>query len=380
MTRILQVTEDHSPANTGITSAIDDIVRQLIPTLPQTVLSTGDETVPLPAGVEGIRLVTGGLARSWRAAPGSRQALTGSVQKADVIHLHGVWMWVQWAAARAARQQGKPFVISTRGMLEPWIWQRQRWPHRLKKWLYWQTVAYPAFRHAGTIHAAHPREAKNLRSYFPGVPIEVIPLSVDLEAIDRLFAHTKPDITGEPYLLFMGRIHPVKGLDLLIQAFSRLESSHFRLKIAGPVQARDADYAAQLRQQVERAGLRERVDFLGPVSGEQKWKLYRNAWVFCLPSHSEGIGMVNLEAAACRTPVITTTTTGLLGAWAENGGLLVDPEVDALAQALEQAQRWTMKERAERGENLYRLIESSYSWKATTPQWINLYQGLAGKS
>lgn len=380
MTHILQVTEDHSAANTGITSAVDALVRQVHPVLTQSVLSTGSDSIDLPPNVLAMQLKIGGAGRFWRAALGDNQTLLHSVQQADVIHLHGIWMWVQWAAARAAHQQGKPFLISIHGMLEPWIWRRQRWHHQLKKKLYWLLVAFPAFQHASLIHAIHPREAKNLTAYFPHLPIEVIPPSLDLEAVNRSLLAIEPRRTSDPYILFLGRLHPVKGIDLLIQAFANLAAPHLHLKIAGPTQPREAAYAAHLQKMVTEAGLEKRVEFLGEVQGSQKWSLLRNAWVFCLPSHSEVIGMVNLEAASCRTPVITTTATGIEDAWAECGGMLVKTEVTALTQALEQASRWTEQERTERGENLYRLVDSTYSWKATSTRWINLYQRLATKS
>jgi len=380
MITLLHVTEDHSSANTGITSAVDALVRQMQPSLQQSVVATGDEMVPLPSNVSEIRLKIGGVGRFWRTAPGGRRTLLHSVQQMDVIHLHGIWMWVQWAAARSARQQGKPFLLSIHGMLEPWIWQRQHWYHQWKKKIYWRLIAFPAFQHASLIHAIHAREAKNLKTYFPHLPIEVISPSLDLEAVRSALAAIEPKPAGDPYILFLGRLHPVKGIDLLIQAFANLDAPRLLLKIAGPTQPREVVYSTLLQKMVMDAGLEGRVEFLGAVPGNQKWSLLRNAWAFCLPSHSEVIGMVNLEAAACRTPVITTKATGIEDAWTECGGMLVETEVEALTQALEQAYRWTVHERAERGENLYRLVESTYSWKATSSRWVDLYQRLAAKS
>lgn len=378
MIRVLQVTEDHSPANTGITSMVDALVQQIQPVLPQTVLSTGDNAIPLPGEAKGFQLPIQGVGRAWRAAPGANRVLEAQVSQADVIHLHGAWMWVQWAAARAAARQRKPFLLSLHGMLEPWMWQRQSWLHRLKKTIYWWGVAYPAFRQAHLVHAIHPGEARNLRTYLPHVPIEVIGHSLNLEAIDLILADIPLVANPEPYILFLGRLHPKKGIDLLIQAFARLESPRLKLKIAGPVEARQAAYAARLEKMVQEAGLGPKVEFLGEVQGAQKWALLRDAWVFCLPSYSEAIGMVNPEAAACRTPVITTPATGLDQTWVDAGGMLVDTDPEALAQALKQAQAWTAEERAHRGERLYQLVETTYSWKATSTRWINLYKSLAG--
>jgi len=105
-------------------------------------------------------------------------------------------------------------------------------------------------------------------------------------------------------------------------------------------------------------------------------QLYRNAWAFCAPSHSEAIGLVNLEAAAAGTPVITTHETGLYD-WEEGGGLLIHPRVEELCRALEQIFSWSESERQERGRTLRRLVERRYSLEAVGPQWQALYGELA---
>ena len=400
MTHILQVTENHSVQNTGITNTIDALMCQMacLPnTIQQSLISSGDETIPLPEGISAISLHPSRLGRSWRYVPGGYSSLLQAVQQADVIHLHGVWMWVQWAAARAACHQGKPFVLSVHGMLEPWIWHRQSWSHQLKKNLYWRLIAYPAFRNASLIHAISTIEADTLRNYFSDIgnragepKIEVIPHSLDLDTIDRELLESDSNFQPgnpkllrntssndhDPYILFLGRLHPVKGIDLLINAFAHLNLPHVKLKIAGFTEPREATYRVHLQQLVNEAGLDERVEFLGAVQGNQKWELFRNAWVFCLPSYSEVIGLVNLEAAACRTPVITTHATGLGESWMENGGILIEPESSALEQALVQAMQWSIAERIERGNSLRKLIESDYSWNATTSSWKNIYERL----
>ena len=403
MTHLLQVTEDHSTQNTGITNAVDSLIFQLarLPnTIKQSLVNTGEDTIPLPDSVPEISLPPSGLGRSWRYVPGGDRKLKQAVKQADVIHLHGIWMWVQWSAARAARQQGKPFVLSVHGMLEPWIWHRQSWLNQLKKNIYWHLLAYPAFRNASVIHAISTIEAETLSKYFikgdfrrGSLKIEVIPHSLDLESIDRILGDiaTKdtPDNSvhprslnsdhHDPYILFLGRLHPVKGIDLLIKSFANLNPTGINLKIAGFSEPREAAYMAHLQQLVKEAGIERRVQFLGAVRGNQKWELYQNAWIFCLPSHSEVIGLVNLEAAACRTPVITTHVTGLGKKWIENGGILIKPESTSLERALNQALQWSIDERDAHGNALRRLIESTYSWNATTDLWKNLYERLGAR-
>jgi glycosyltransferase involved in cell wall biosynthesis len=186
-------------------------------------------------------------------------------------------------------------------------------------------------------------------------------------------------LVDEPYLLFLGRLHPVKGIDLLISAFVKAIaglSGKFRLVIVGPES--DPSYLAQLKSLARLLGVEERVIFLGPVFGPQeKLSLYRHAWAFCSPSQTEVMGLVNLEAAAAELPVVTTHETGLCG-WEEGGGLLVHPQVEALSRALQQVFTWSESERKDRGQKLRRLVERRYSWQAVGPQWLELYSGLAG--
>jgi glycosyltransferase involved in cell wall biosynthesis len=266
-------------------------------------------------------------------------------------------------------------------MLNSWH-LKQRGFKVLRKLIYWRTVAYPAFRHIPLIHAVTPRERDELAQWFPGQSIKVIPNAIDLGAMDALPANVGEESSprvDEPYLLFLGRLHPVKGIDLLIQAFAKgIQGINrkFRLIIAGP--SSDPAYAAKLKSLVRLLGVEEKVIFLGPVFGlQQKLSLYRQAWAFCAPSQAEVMGLVNLEAAAARLPVVTTHETGLCD-WEEGGGLLVHPQVEELSRALKQVFSWSESERQDRGQRLRQLVEQRYAWQAVGPQWLELYAGLAG--
>ena len=124
--------------------------------------------------------------------------------------------------------------------------------------------------------------------------------------------------------------------------------------------------------------LTDRVSFVGPVSGVDKWRLYRDAWAFCLPSFSEVIGMVNLEAAAAGTPVITSFESGVVDAWEQYGGLRIHPDEESILAGLQQAAAWNLDERRSRGKAMRSLIEKEYSWARTGQDWAALYQRLAG--
>jgi len=379
--RILYVTEDHSLDNTGVTSALDALARQLASHFDQEILAVGEGSIEPPPGVELFTLPTAGLRRVWRVPSAAGEALRNAMRHADIVHAHGVWMWSQWAAAREAHRQGKPFILTAHGMLERWTFERQSWPHRLKKALYWRGLAYPAFRHAALIHALTPNEADTLRGYFPDRQIVTLPNGIALGEMDAALRALPPrDETHPPYFLFLGRLHPKKGIHLLIQAFAQLEQQEFHLKIAGPTQPREAAYAESLPLLVEQLGVSERVQFTNRVDGAAKWQLYRDAWAFCLPSFSEGMPLVTLEAAACGTPVLTTPESGVLPEWDAHGGVLFPPDVASIAAALRQAAAWSPTERQGRAASLRRLVEREYDWQAVRPRWVEVCEGVLARS
>ena len=122
--------------------------------------------------------------------------------------------------------------------------------------------------------------------------------------------------------------------------------------------------------------MQKKVQFLGLVTGEEKIKLFKNAYLFVAPSYSEVIGMVNLEAALQKTPVITTFQTGIKKEWDENGGILINPNELELIGALKKALSWTRKERDDCGEKLYSFVKHNYSWEYRLKDWIACYSDI----
>jgi glycosyltransferase involved in cell wall biosynthesis len=381
LSHIYHITDDFSPQG-GVPGMITQLTRYLAGQgWATTILSPDKQASPIPSDVNLIKfpLALGGF---WRFPPGLKSYLQQLTQlRAPILHLHGVWMGFQWVAARVALAQKVPVLLSPHGMLNRWHLRHLGFKE-LRKLIYWRTVAYPAFRHIPLIHAVTLRERDELATWLPGQGIKVIPNAIDLEAMDSLLVNAGEELSplvDEPYLLFLGRLHPVKGIDLLIEAFAKCipeTKSKFRLLIVGPES--DPSYAAKLKSLVQLLGVEEKVIFLGPVFGlQQKLSLYRHAWAFCAPSQTEVMGLVNLEAAAARLPVVTTHETGLCG-WEEGGGLLVHPQVEELGRALKQVFSWSDRERRERGQRLRQLVAQRYSWQAVGPQWLELYSSLAG--
>ncbi len=373
---IFHVTDNHSPAHPGVTAVITQISRGLAAaSWPVTILAAGPAGAPPPPGVTLRAFPLARLAGPWRYPRGLTDYLDRlAADPGVVLHLHGVWGAPMWLAARLAARRGLPALLSPHDMLSPWHWRHGRL-RRLKKLIYWRLLAAPAFAGVSAVHAITPREARQLAGQFPGTRLEVIPNAVDLAAADAGLAAADAAPPGpQPYVLFLARLHPKKGIDLLLEAFARARGGrNFELVIVGPDDS--PAYTRSLRALAAARGLTHRVRFPGPVFGPEKWALYKHAWAFCLPSRSEVVGIVNLEAAAAGVPVVTTHETGLED-WEEGGGLLIHPRVAELQAALEQVFSWSPAERTARGRELRRLVAARYSTAAVGPRWLQLYQSL----
>lgn len=283
----------------------------------------------------------------------------------DILHLHGVWMHPQYIASKIAYEKSIPYLITPHGMLESWLWENGT----LKKKLYFNLVIKKYFLNANVIHAITPDEKNNLYTLLNHKNIQVIPNSISYTEIDS-FGIKKQ--SSEKYILFVGRLDPKKGIDLLIRAFAKINPKNVKLKIAGPAN----NYQHELIELAKDLDIESKVEFLGMVSGAEKYQLYKDAWVFVAPSYSEVVGMVNLEAGILETPVITTHQTGLYHDWNENGGVLINPNVEELTKALSYAIQWSESERDTRGKTLRKFIMNHYSWERNIIKWIELYEGL----
>lgn len=290
--------------------------------------------------------------------------------KPDVIHVHGVFTFVQRAAVRAAHVLGLPVLLSLHGMLEEWTWQQKRTVYHFAKRIYWRALINPMLKRVNSVHVITRLEAKTASLELQNIPQVLIPNAIDFS---RLSAPTDPPRQD---LVFLGRLHPKKGVELLIQAFSLARlGKDWRLIIAGPEQ--DPAYGSQLRRLVSDLGLNDHVRLIGPVYGNEKYDLLSRAWAVVVPSFSEVIAIVNLEAAAAYTPTITTHATGL-DDWEQGGGLLVDPSQDQLAQALARVASWSLPERLKNGRKAHQFVCERYGWDVITPKWLKAYRATAG--
>lgn len=372
--QVSYVTEDCSERSGGVPAVVRDLSTRVAPFARKVnILCVREQPFSAPEGTYLRRVPASRYAAAWAWSSDLRDEISRVMpSQPGLVHIHGVWMAPQWMAAQIASRVRVPFILSTHAMLEPWFWQFQKAFHRGKKRLYWLLLAKNVFQHAAVIHAITPLERDNLRKFFPKQQIEVIPNAIDLP--EELVKNPIRPPGHEALILFIGRIHPQKGVDLLIRAFAKAAlASKWRLAIVGPVFS--AEYETELTKLVKDLDLNTSVEFVGPVFGTEKWKWLQRAWVVAVPSRAEVIGLINLESAACGTPTITTFETGLTN-WRESGGLQIHATEEDLRTALVEACRWSDAERLQRGSLARQFVETNYSWSKVLPEWLNLYEGL----
>jgi glycosyltransferase involved in cell wall biosynthesis len=261
-------------------------------------------------------------------------ALRRSAAESDLVHLHTVWTYPTLRAAWACRKTGTPYLVMPHGMLDPNSVRRKR----VKKWLYAKLVETPNLRRAAGLVYTHPEEERLARRSVSGLPDGwIVPLAADNPPTDdrpRLaaeFFETHRALAGGAIVLFLGRLHPKKGLDLLVPAFAEVARrvAGARLVLVGPG---DPQYTAGLCARAAALGIADRVEFLGPLAGREKWAALAAASVFALPSYQENFAITVVEAMSVGTPVLLSRRVNI---WSdiqsENAGIISDLDTTLIA-------------------------------------------------
>jgi glycosyltransferase involved in cell wall biosynthesis len=282
----------------------------------------------------------------------------------DILHDNGLWLRHNHTLASDARRAAVPRVVSTRGMLEPWALRHKA----IKKRLAWAAYQSRDLRSAAHLHATAEAEAENLRRLHLGVPVTTIANGVDLPP---LHAAGKGETRTA---LFLGRIYPVKGLPMLVEAWAKARPRDWRLRLAGPD---EAGHRALVQKLIDDAGLAGQIEFVGPVEGSAKAAAFAEADLFILPSHSESFGMAIGEALAHGLPVLTTTAVPWPALRQHGCGWSVEPTPSGLAEGLRAATAEGRNVLSAMGAKGRALIETDYSWDRMAPAFVRLYEGLA---
>ena len=328
-----------------------------------TLCSThgGKSQQPAPGTYEFQRLKPGFL----YYAPELTYRARRLVGEADVLHGHGFYVGTNWLLGREARRQKKPLVYHVHGFFEPWILNRSRWKKRLAHLLFENSN----FRQVRLWRALTDKEADQIHRQGIKAPIVVVPVGLDpgayqvpYQSAETIETPLAGNLTkSKPRVIFVSRIHPKKGLDLLLPAWAALGplASEWELIIAGPD---EGGYAATVDKSIRQLGLDDSVRRVVKVSHETKVKLLKSADLFVLPSYSEGFTSVILEAMAVGLPVMATRACNFPELFRAGGGWECESTLDSVKAALQEALNTSSQERRQRGGIANQLLIRDFTW------------------
>ena len=293
----------------------------------------------------------------------------------DAVVIHGLWRYTSAGVRRGLKGCGVPYFVFPHGMLDPYFERAFPWKH-VQKSICWHAVESRVLRDARAVLFTSEEERRRARSAFDGYVCreQVVGLGVappeEASASRQAFVSKFPRLAGKRILLFLGRVHPKKGCDLLIRAFARAGRSDPRLQLvlAGPD---ECGWQASLIGVASQLGIAQRVTWTGPLYGQWKWAALRAAEVLALPSHAENFGITVVEAMACSVPVLISREVNI---WREiesdGAGFAAADDAEGTAAALE---RWLALPHAGRErmrENALRSFSSRFELGRFTERFV----------
>ncbi|MEP4484836.1 MAG: glycosyltransferase [Halioglobus sp.] len=269
----------------------------------------------------------------------------------DIMHNHSLWMMPNVYSCRAVKGTNVPLVVSPRGTLSHRAMSNGA---RIKR-IFWPLVQRPALDHVTCFHATAMSEYEDIRRLGFNQPVAIIPNGIDVPDVK------KPARGVMRTLLYLGRIHPIKGLDNLLPAWKEVQRDFpdWQLRIVGPD---NRGYLKEMKQLAATLKL-QRIEFTGPLTGRDKTQAYLNADLFVLPTYSENFGMTVAESLAAGTPAIATSGAPWAGLSEKKSGWWIDIGKDALIECLGTAMTQSRTELDLLGINGRSWMMESYSWK-----------------
>lgn len=285
----------------------------------------------------------------------------------DIIHSQAVWLYTSVATRHFEKNKKAKIIITPRGTLDPWALQTKRFKKAFAGFFFEKKN----LRKADCIHVLNQSEYDSVRQYGLKNPVAIIPNGIMLPKND-VYDRCKE----KKILLFVGRIHPKKGISELLDGLKIVKDQNPMLlqswvvRIAGWNQQGHLEF---LQGKCSRLGLDNYVSFIGPVLGEEKDKEHRKADAFILSSYSEGLPMSVLEAWAYSLPVVMTDQCNLPEGFENKAAIRVTTDPQSIAAGLVKLFEMSDGERIEIGNNGYNLVKREYTWDGIADKTLQLY-------
>lgn len=297
-----------------------------------------------------------------------RDKLPKKILYNDIIHLHSLWQYPSILLNKLNKDRKFKKVISPHGMLDPWALNNNKIQKAISLYLYEKKN----LNTADCIHALCEQEFRDIKKLAPNVPVAIIPNGVYLPKAETNSAYTN----SEKQILFLGRIHPKKGLENLIRAWGNIKEHNWKLVIAGVDENGYEDY---LKKIVLELNLNN-VEFVGPVFGKEKEALLMSSSAFILPSFSEGLPMSILEAWSYKLPVLMTPQCNLETGFNAGAAIEIDSSVSGIKDGILKLFSMKNENVIDMGLKGYELVNSEYTWDKVGDKMEKLYLWLIDKA
>lgn len=283
-------------------------------------------------------------------SPQMKRGLRESINNVDILHIHSLWMMPQYYAYQAIKGKNTKICVHIHGTLSPWSLNRSKLKKQISLILFKQKAL---LKRADLLIASTQDEYKQIRDFGLSNPVAIIPNGLEIPAL--------PSIKKRKQVLFLARIHKVKGLDILIDVWKDIITDNrlneWELLIAGPT---NSEYAQQM---ISRSKGIERISFVGEKFGREKTAMMSEAMLYVLPTHTENFGISIAEALACGTPVITTTGAPWSGLETNNCGKWIELSHDSLKSSMTDMMLKSETDLIQMGINGRNWVEQNFSWR-----------------
>lgn len=295
--------------------------------------------------------------------------------KADILHMEALWRCPhRWMADWKKQYKNKPIVCSPHGMLDPYIVQSQGKFKRLISNLFFQK----GLEAVDCYHALCQKELEDIRAYGLKQPIAIIPNGINLPDKTKIY----PRKDEKLHLLYLGRLHRKKGVDILLKALAEIKNENLDFLKKWHIDLVGWDHEnckVELGNIVRNEQLQDFVTFHGGLFGEEKLQMYATSDAYILPSHGEGLPMTVLEAWSWNLPVIMTPYCNIPEGFDAGAAIKIDDNISSVKNGLITLFTMDSKQREEIGRKGFQLVSEKFTWNASAQKMIQLYTWLLGK-